>query len=175
MGEQTAVEAIRARLQTLTGPARSGGTRDMAEVLGMPLPNVTRYVRGRVAPPHDFLAAVADRYNVSLDWLYARTQTGGVQDAQQREPAWARRLDARLRHLQRQVDAIMTRDQVYEYVDGIRDKLIDEVRENRAVMGEEIAARVGREVARALKEQLPQLLGEDAPDEDGQPTQVSQP
>ena len=106
MGEQTAVDTIRARLQTLTGPARSGGTRDMAELLGMPLPNVTRYVRGNVSPPHDFLVAVADRYNVSLDWLYGRSQSGGVKDSEQAEPAWARRLDARLRHLERKVGAL---------------------------------------------------------------------
>lgn len=106
MGEQTTVDTIRARLQTLTGPARSGGTRDMAELLGMPLPNVTRYVRGNVVPPHDFLASVADRYNVSLDWLYGRSRSGGVKDSEQAEPAWARRLDARLRHLERKVGSL---------------------------------------------------------------------
>ena len=103
MGQQTATQAIKARLQTLTGEARSGGTKDMAELVGMPLGSVHRYVRGPGIPPHDFLAAVADRYSVTLDWLYGRSESGGLKDAQQAEPAWARRLDARLRHLERKV------------------------------------------------------------------------
>ena len=106
MPEQTAVEAIKARLQTLTGEARSGGTKDMAELVGIPLGTVHRYVRGPGVPAHDFLVAVADRYNVSLDWLYGRSESGGLKDAEQAEPAWARRLDARLRFLERQVTAI---------------------------------------------------------------------
>lgn len=103
MGTQTATEAIKERLRTLTGAARSGGTKDMAELIGQPLANVTRYVHGAVTPPHDFLAQVADRYKVSLDWLYGRSERGGVADAEQQEPAWARRLDARLRFLERKL------------------------------------------------------------------------
>lgn len=101
MTGQPTTSTIKARLQELTGQARSGGTKDMAALLGIPLGSVHRYVRGPGMPPHEFLAAVADRYNVTLDWLYGRSDRGGLADAKQVEPAWARRLDARLRHLER--------------------------------------------------------------------------
>ena len=104
--KQTATEAIKTRLQTLTGESRSGGMKDMAELVGMPLGTVYRYVRGPGVPPHEFLAAVADRYNVTLDWLFARSETGGLKDAEELEPAWARRLHAKMLHIERRLDEI---------------------------------------------------------------------
>lgn len=78
----------------------------MADLVGMNLATVDRYVRGDRTPPHDFLMAIAERYNVSLDWLYGREGSGTLDESQQAEPAWARRLDARMRFLERRVKEI---------------------------------------------------------------------
>lgn len=111
----------------------------MAELIGLPLGTVYRYVRGPGVPQHDFLMAVAERYNVTLDWLYGRSTSGGVKDAEKAEPAWARRLDARLRFLERQVAALMPEERVLHMVDGVEQRVTEAIR--GSVTAEEVVDR----------------------------------
>ena len=104
MGDTSTTKAIQARLQELVGPSRGGGTKELADGIGVPLGTVDRYIRGDRTPPHDFLVKVADWYEITLDNLYGRS-SGGVEEADQRAPSWARRLDARVRYVERLVKA----------------------------------------------------------------------
>lgn len=108
MGDTATNRAITGRLQELVGPSRGGGTKELSDGIGVPVGTVDRYVKGDRTPPHDFLLKVADWYEVSLDWLYGRSEGGGVEEAEQKSPAWARRLDARMRFLERKVAELPT-------------------------------------------------------------------
>ena len=116
MGDTATNRAIHGRLQELVGPSRGGGTKELADGIGMPLGTVDRYVKGDRNPPHDFLLKVADWYEVSLDWLYGRSESGGAEQAEEKAPAWARRMDARLRFLERKLSAMPGQDLTVEEI-----------------------------------------------------------
>lgn len=162
MAGQTATEAIKARLRTLTGEIRSGGIKDMAELVDMPFPNVYRYVAGKGVPPHDFLAKVADRYNVSLDWLYGRSEQGGLEDAEALEPAWARRLAARLRFVERQIAELMPRTEVTEMVIAVESRVTETIK--ATATAEDLVDRYVDRTVEELRSAAPQLFAEAAPD-----------
>lgn len=132
------VAAIKERLQELTGGARSGGTKEMARLVAEDFHNVNRWVRGGAAPPHDFLLQVANVYGVSLDWLYGRPESERTYENPE-EPAWARRLDARLRFLERQVAALMPEERVLHLVDGVEQRVTEAIR--GSVTAEEVVDR----------------------------------
>lgn len=137
MADQGTTEAIKERLRTLTGAARSGGAARLADRVGMPFYNVNRYVHGPGVPPHDFLLAVARAFDVSLDWLYGRDGVPPPPDPDQ--PTWARRLESRLEFLEHQLveqqnAAPAEAEAVRKWGKELEAKLVDELEQMRGVL-----------------------------------------
>ena len=49
--------------------------KDFAEYIGIPQPSMSAYENGRNSPTIDVLVEIADKCNISMDWLCGRTNT----------------------------------------------------------------------------------------------------
>ena len=164
MPDDRTTRKIRERLRELVGPAKSGGEAQLADLLGTSAVNVNRWITGERGIPHDTLARIADEYEVTLDWLYGR-DVRARDDQPTSEPAWARRLRAQQKHLERliaqkeaappdvaeRLDQIMTRDEVQDLVQVVKAEVMSAVEGNHKIL------RDATEVMRLLAN-LPSLL-----------------